>query len=79
MTSDWRKFATKWRSKWIRLFPISIFNLVLVQAINNDIVAAAITLAKYKELFPKEEARNLDELLQNLRETLASAAESRFS
>ena len=52
------------------------FNLALVQAINHDLAAAAITLAKYQELVPEEEARNADELLQNLRNSLASTGKT---
>jgi Flp pilus assembly protein TadD len=54
------------------------FNLALVQAINNDLAAAASTLVKYQQLVPEEEARHADELLQNLRKSLASAGNSRF-
>lgn len=53
------------------------FNLALVQAINNDLAAAAISLAKYQQLVPEEEAHNADELFQNLRKSLASAGNSR--
>jgi tetratricopeptide (TPR) repeat protein len=54
------------------------FNLALVQALNNNFAAAAITLVKYQQLVPEEEARHADELLQNLRKSLASTGNSRF-
>jgi tetratricopeptide (TPR) repeat protein len=54
------------------------FNLALVQAINNDLGAAISALGKYQELVPKEEGRNADELLRNLKKSLAAAKNSRF-
>lgn len=54
------------------------FNLALVQAINNDLAAAVSTLTRYQQLVPEEEARSADELLQNLKKSLAVAKNSRF-
>ena len=59
-------------------FPNVYFNLALVQAINNDLGAAISALSKYQELVPKEEGGNADELLRNLKKSLAAARNSRF-
>jgi len=48
------------------------FNLALVQAINNELAAAVNALTKYQQLVSEEEARNADELLQNLKRSLAA-------
>ena len=53
------------------------FNLALVQAINHDLAAAISALSKYQELVSEDEARNADELLHNLRKSLAAAKDSR--
>jgi len=53
------------------------FNLALVQAIKNDLRAAVEALTRYQELVPADEARNADELLLNLRKSLAAAKNSR--
>jgi len=53
------------------------FNLALVQAVNNDLAAAINALTKYQELVPETEGRNADELLRNLKKSLA-AKSSRF-
>ena len=53
------------------------FNLALVQAINNDLAGAVSALSRYQELVSEEEARNADELLRNLKESIAAAASSR--
>ena len=53
------------------------FNLALVQSINQELVAAIATLTKYQQLVPAEEARHADELLRNLRQTLAAKKDSR--
>src|SRR5262249_9721210 len=52
------------------------FNLALVQVINDDPVAAVATLNKYRELVPVEEGRVAEDLLQNLRKSLAVAKSS---
>lgn len=59
-------------------FPNVYFNLALVQAINNELMAAVSALTKYRELVPKEEGRNADELLHNLKKSLAAAKSSRL-
>lgn len=53
-------------------FPNVYFNLALVRAINNDLVAAVSALTRYRELASEEEGRNTDELLHNLRNSLAT-------
>ena len=54
------------------------FNLALVQAINNELAAAVSALTKYQELVSEVEGRNADELLSNLKQSLAAAKNSRF-
>jgi tetratricopeptide (TPR) repeat protein len=54
------------------------FNLALVQAIKNDLGAAVDALTKYQELVSDDDARNADELLQNLKRSLAAAKNSRL-
>ncbi|HEY0946071.1 MAG TPA: tetratricopeptide repeat protein [Opitutaceae bacterium] len=54
------------------------FNLALVQSINNDLAAAIATLTKYQQRVTPEEARNADELLRNLKQTLAAKKDSRL-
>jgi len=49
------------------------FNLALVQAINNDLAAAITALGKYQALVSETEARIADELMQNLKKSLAAA------
>ena len=60
------------------MFPNVYFNLALVQAINNDLAAAVGALTKYQNLVSEEEAQNADELLLNLRKSLAADKNSRF-
>src|SRR6267154_1968206 len=60
-------------------FPNVYFNLALVQAINNELMAAVSALTKYQELVSEVEGRNADELLQNLKKSLAAANNSRFA
>ena len=54
------------------------FNLALVQAINHDLAAAVSALTRYQELVSEDEARVADELLRNLKKSLAAAKDSRF-
>jgi len=54
------------------------FNLGLVQSINHELAVAITTLTKYQQLVTAEEARNADELLRNLRQSLAAANDSRL-
>lgn len=58
-------------------FPNVYFNLALVQAINNQLAAAIAALIKYQELAPEHEGRNADELLENLKKSLAATKSSR--
>lgn len=55
------------------------FNLALVQAIKNDLGAAIRTLTRYQELVSEDEARNADELLLNLKKSLAASKTSRLA
>jgi tetratricopeptide (TPR) repeat protein len=54
------------------LFPNFYFNLALVQAINNDLAAAVAALTSYQELVSEDEGRNAEELLANLKKSLAA-------
>ena len=54
------------------------FNLALVQAIRDDPGAAISALAKYKGLVSEDEARTADELMHNLKKSLAAARNSRL-
>jgi len=54
------------------------FNLALVQALNNDLAAALSAITRYQELVPDDEARMADELLCNLKKSLAAAKNPRF-
>jgi len=54
------------------------FNLALVLGINNDFSAAVTALSKYRELVSDEEGRIAEDLLQNLKKSLAGARNSRF-
>src|SRR5215469_18643801 len=53
-------------------FPNVYFNLAIVQAINNELAAAIASLTNYRQMVSKEEARNTDELLDNLKRSLAA-------
>jgi tetratricopeptide (TPR) repeat protein len=59
-------------------FANAYFNLALVQAINADAAAALRTLAKYKMMVSPGEARIAEELLENLKASLAAAKKSRL-
>ncbi len=52
------------------------FNLALVQSINNELGAAVTTLTRYQQLVRPDEARNADDLLRNLRQSLAAKTDS---
>jgi tetratricopeptide (TPR) repeat protein len=54
------------------------FNLALVQSINHELASAIDTLTRYQQLVSKDEARNADELLRNLRQTLAASKNARL-
>ncbi len=60
------------------LFANVYFNLGLVQSINHELAVAIKTLTKYQQLVSADEARNADELLRNLRQSLAAASDSRL-
>jgi tetratricopeptide (TPR) repeat protein len=53
------------------------FNLALVQAINHDLSGAVSTLTQYQSLVSRAEAQNADELLLNLRRSLAAVKKAR--
>ena len=55
------------------------FNLALVQSINHEFAAAISTLTKYQELVSADEARNADELLHNLKKSLAATKNPQLS
>ena len=59
-------------------FPNVYFNLGLVQALNNDLDAAVSSLSTYQELVPEDEGRIAEELLRNLKKSLAASKPSRF-
>ena len=59
-------------------FPNVFFNLALVQAINNDLDAAVSALTRYQELVSEDEGRIADELLRNLKKSLAAAKDFRL-
>jgi len=59
-------------------FANAYFNLALVQAINNDLGAAVSALSKYQELVSEDEGRVAEELLGNLKKSLAAAKNPRF-
>ena len=54
------------------------FNLALVQAIKSDLGAAISALTKYQGLVSEDEARKADELLQNLKRSLAATKNPRL-
>ena len=54
-------------------FANAFFNLALVQAVNNDFDAAVSALNKYRELVSEEDGRLAENLLQELRKSLAAA------
>jgi tetratricopeptide (TPR) repeat protein len=58
-------------------FPNVYFNLALVLSINNEFAAAIAALIRYQELAPGDEGRNADDLLENLKKSLATSKSSR--
>ncbi len=54
-------------------FPNLYFNLALALSINNELAAAIDALARYRELAPAEERAKAEELLENLRKSLAAS------
>ena len=59
-------------------FPNVYFNLALVQAMKNDLRGAVSSLSKYQELASEGECRMAEELLDNLKRSLAAAKNSRI-
>lgn len=59
-------------------FANTFFNLALVRSLNNEIPAAIDALSRYRQLASVEEARQADELLRNLRQTLAATSDPRL-
>jgi tetratricopeptide (TPR) repeat protein len=58
-------------------FPNVYFNLALVLSLNRDLAAAVNALVRYQALVPVEEGRVADELLMNLKKSLALMNNSR--
>ena len=57
-------------------FPNLYFNLALVLSMNEELSAAISALSRYQELVSPEEGRKADELLQNLKKSVAAAERS---
>ena len=53
------------------------FNLALVRAINNDVAGAVSALTEYQRRVPDKEGRQAEELLNNLKRSVAAAKSSR--
>ncbi|PWU16337.1 MAG: hypothetical protein C5B50_13730 [Verrucomicrobia bacterium] len=60
------------------VFPNVHFNLALVEAIANDFSAAVTALTTYRKLVSPDEARSAEQLLEQLRRSLATAKGSRL-
>jgi tetratricopeptide (TPR) repeat protein len=58
-------------------FPNVYFNLALVLSINNEFGAAMNALTRYQRMVPPDEGRKADELLANLKKSLAASKSSR--
>jgi tetratricopeptide (TPR) repeat protein len=54
------------------------FNLALVQSINHELASAIRTLTTYQQLVAPDEARNADDLLRDLKRSLAATKDSRI-
>jgi tetratricopeptide (TPR) repeat protein len=54
------------------------FNLALVQALSNDLAAAVSALTRYQGLVSEADGRKVNDLLRNLKKSLATARNSRF-
>jgi len=59
-------------------FPNVYFNLALVLSINNEFGAAANALTRYQAMVPHDEGRKADELLENLKKSLAATQQIRW-
>jgi tetratricopeptide (TPR) repeat protein len=55
------------------------FNLALVRALTHDLAAAISALMRYQELVPEADRHPADELLANLKRSLASSTSARSS
>jgi tetratricopeptide (TPR) repeat protein len=55
------------------------FNLALVQTINNEPAAAVGALARYRKLASQEESQNAEEILRDLKKSVAAAKNPRLS
>jgi tetratricopeptide (TPR) repeat protein len=53
-------------------FANAFFNLALVQSLNNELSSAITTLTRYQQLVTAAEAQQAEELLRNLRQTMAT-------
>ena len=53
-------------------FPNVYFNLALVLSINKDFAGAISSLTRYQQMVSAQEARNAEELLQNLKKSLST-------
>lgn len=60
-------------------FANAYFNLALVQSLNHELAAGVATLVRYQQLVPIEEAQHANELLLNLKKSLAAMKDSRAS
>ena len=60
-------------------FANALFNLALVQSLNQELAGAIATLTKYQELVSEDEARIAEELLTNLRKSPDSVGNPRIS
>jgi tetratricopeptide (TPR) repeat protein len=58
-------------------FPNLHFNLALTLSINNELGPAISALTRYQEMVPPDERRKADELLDNLKKSLAASQNSR--
>lgn len=59
-------------------FPNVYFNLALVQALNHELGPAVTSLNRYQAMVSPDEGRNAEELLENLRKSLAASNGSRL-
>ena len=57
-------------------FPNVYFNLALALSINNELTAAVTALSRYQQLVPTDEGRKAEELLANLKKSLAATKDS---
>jgi len=60
-------------------FANTFFNLALIQSINKDFTAAINALTRYQALVPKNEARDVEEMLRTLKASFPSVKNSRLT